>query len=72
MRDINKLPGRRHRRPPIGVREAAAYLGVTERHVRRLVQERRIRHIKVAGSRVRFLPDELDAWLDDSRVEVVQ
>ena len=49
-----------------GVAEA---LGVTNRHVRRLVAERRIPFFKV-GKFVRFVPGELDVWLDQQRVEM--
>jgi excisionase family DNA binding protein len=49
-----------------GVAEA---LGVTNRHVRRLVAERRIPFFKV-GKFVRFDPCELDVWLDQQRVEM--
>ncbi len=45
----------------------AKYLGVGERHIRRLVQERRIPFIKW-GHPLRFDPDEIDAWVDTKRV----
>jgi excisionase family DNA binding protein len=44
----------------------AERLGVGERHVRRLVYERRIPFIKW-GHLLRFDPDEVDAWIDESR-----
>jgi excisionase family DNA binding protein len=44
----------------------AARLGVGERHVRRLVFERRIPYIKW-GHLIRFDPTEIDAWLDAQR-----
>ena len=47
----------------------AQALGVTNRHVRRLVAERRIPFFKV-GKFVRFDPGELDVWLDQRRVEI--
>jgi excisionase family DNA binding protein len=47
----------------------ARVLGVTNRHIRRLVTERRIPFFKV-GKFVRFDPGELDVWLDQQRVEV--
>jgi excisionase family DNA binding protein len=47
----------------------AQALGVTNRHVRRLVAERRIPFFKV-GKFVRFDPGELDVWLDQQRVEM--
>jgi excisionase family DNA binding protein len=45
----------------------AEHLGVTERHVRRLVAERRIPFVKW-GHLLRFDPDEIASWLDGLRV----
>ena len=45
----------------------AEHLGVTERHVRRLVAERRIPFVKW-GHLLRFDPDEIASWLDRLRV----
>jgi excisionase family DNA binding protein len=45
----------------------AEHLGVTERHVRRLVAERRIPFVKW-GHLLRFDPDEIASWLDSVRV----
>lgn len=45
----------------------ADMLGVNERHVRRLVAERRIPFLKW-GHLLLFDPDDLDRWLDDARV----
>ena len=42
-------------------------LGISTRHVRRLIAERRIPYLKV-GKLVRFDPEEISRWLDDSRV----
>ena len=47
----------------------ALALGVTNRHVRRLVAVRRIPFFKV-GKFVRFDPGELNVWLDQQRVEM--
>jgi excisionase family DNA binding protein len=55
------------RRPLMDLSTVATYLGVGERHVRRLVLERRIPFIKW-GHLLRFDPDEIDAWLDTNRV----
>ena len=44
----------------------AKRLGTSTRHVRRLVQERRIPYIKL-GRPVRFDPAEIEAWLDQQR-----
>jgi excisionase family DNA binding protein len=48
--------------------ELAARLGVSERFVRRLVEERRIPYLKL-GRFVRFDPVEIDRWLMSQRVE---
>ena len=57
------------RRPPLNVEEAAEYLGVKGRFIRRLVNERRIAFYKV-GRYVRFDPEVLDQFLIDSIVPV--
>ena len=44
----------------------AKRLGVTVRHVRRLVSERRIPLVKW-GHLLRFDPREIDAWIDQAR-----
>ncbi len=51
--------------------DVAIRLGTTVRHVRRLVAERRIPIVKV-GHFVRFDSHELDHWVDDRRVSVVE
>jgi excisionase family DNA binding protein len=48
--------------------ELAARLGVSERFVRRLVEERRIPYLKI-GRIIRFDPAEIDRWLTPQRVE---
>lgn len=45
----------------------AVHLGVSARHVRRLVAERRIPYLKW-GHLLRFDPAEIAAWLDGCRV----
>jgi len=55
--------------PLLDVAAVAQAMGVTERHIRRLVTERRIPFLKV-GRFVRFDPGALDVWLDQQRVEV--
>jgi excisionase family DNA binding protein len=57
------------RGPLLDVESVAGTLGVTTRHVRRLVAERRIPFFKV-GKFVRFDPAELDVWLSEQRVDV--
>lgn len=61
---------RRHGRPPLDVAGAAAYLGVSERWVRRAIFERRIAYAKL-GALVRLAPDDLDAYVAAHRVEAV-
>lgn len=51
----------------LDITQVAGHLGVTTRHVRRLVAERRIPFIKW-GHLLRFDPEELVAWLDRARV----
>lgn len=53
----------------LDVEGAAEVLGVGVRHVRRLVDQRRIPFVKV-GHYVRFDPREIAAWIDDRRVPV--
>ncbi len=48
------------------IEQLADHLGVTERHVRRLVAERRIPFLKV-GRFVRFDPTDVNRWLDRTR-----
>lgn len=57
------------RRPLLAVPEVADLLGTSERHIRRLVHERRIPFHKVGGL-VRFDQADIDAWLAAHRVEV--
>jgi len=46
--------------------ELATRLGVTVRHVRRLVAERRVPYLKV-GWLIRFDTNEIARWLDTTR-----
>lgn len=48
-------------------RGAAEYIGVTERFIRRLVEERRIPYFKI-GKFVRFSASDLDDFLVSARV----
>ncbi len=57
-------PDRRHL---VDLPAVAEYLGVTERHVRRLVAERRIPYYKW-GHLLRFDPVEVEAWVASHRV----
>lgn len=54
------------RRRLLDIDAVAAQLGTSVRHIRRLVQERRIPVVRV-GRLVRFDPVDLDAWLDAHR-----
>lgn len=55
----------------MGVEDAATYLAVPVRFIRRLVHERRIRYYKV-GRYVRFDKVDLDAFLAAEAVEPVK
>jgi excisionase family DNA binding protein len=55
----------------LDVAGAAAYLGVSEAFVRRLVLERRVRYYKV-GKFVRFRPVDLDAFVEAGRRDPVE
>ncbi|MGQ0830048.1 MAG: helix-turn-helix domain-containing protein [Microthrixaceae bacterium] len=50
----------------VGLPQVADRLGVNERHVRRLVAERRIPFVKW-GHLLRFDPVELEAWIEAAR-----
>ena len=50
--------------------EVAAWLGVTVRHIRRLVSERRIPYLKWSRY-LRFDPDDIAIWLSQSRVPAI-
>lgn len=59
-------PTPRPHRPLLEIDGAAVYLGVSVRHIRHLVDEERIPHIKW-GARLHFDPNELDDWIDRHR-----
>ena len=50
--------------------QIARMLGITERHVRRLVLERRIPFAKV-GRFVRFDPHDIERWVQAAKVPTV-
>lgn len=52
--------------PLITLAEVAERLGVGERHIRRLVAERRIPFVKW-GHLLRFDPAELEDWIEAAR-----
>lgn len=66
QRDTGGKPGVGKLPRLITIGEVAEHLGVTERHVRRLVAERRIPFVKW-GHLLRFDPDEIGPWLDRAR-----
>ncbi|HEX4982705.1 MAG TPA: helix-turn-helix domain-containing protein [Ilumatobacteraceae bacterium] len=51
----------------VSIEQVAEHLGVTVRHVRRLVAERRIPFLKW-GHLLRFDPHELNLWLEQRRI----
>ena len=53
--------------PLVDIAGVAERLGVTVRHVRRLVAERRIPFVKFSRL-IRFDPAEIEVWLNDARV----
>jgi excisionase family DNA binding protein len=57
--------------PLLDTEAVAEVLGVTPRHIRRLVTERRIPFLKV-GRFIRFDAAALNVWLDEQRVEPVR
>lgn len=65
MPNPENLSGRRLPRL-LDIAGVAAHLAVSERHIRRLVAERRIPYVKW-GHLLRFDPDEIADWLDASR-----
>lgn len=50
----------------IDIEGVAELLGVSVRHVRRLVHERRIPFIKW-GHLLRFDPEDIEAWIEENR-----
>ena len=54
----------------VSIEAVAEHLGVSVRHVRRLVYERRIPYVKW-GHLVRFDVDDVNAWVAGSRIAVV-
>ncbi len=50
------------------IAQVAQYLGVTERHIRRLVSERRIPHVRW-GRLIRFDPRKIDKWIEEAAVD---
>ena len=59
--------GAGYRRRLLTLKQVAELLNVNERHVRRLVFERRIPYFKW-GHLLRFDPVELEHWLEQARI----
>lgn len=55
----------------LDVHGVAEVLGVTVRHVRRLVADRRIPYLKW-GHYVRFDPDDIQRWLKAARIDCAE
>ena len=51
------------------MKDAADHLACSERFLRRLVQERRIPFVRLAGTRIRFIRSDLDHWIELQRIE---
>jgi excisionase family DNA binding protein len=62
---------KKHLRVLLDGAEVATVLRTTPRHVRRLVEERRIPFVKV-GRFIRFDPDDVEAWLISCRVGAIE
>jgi len=60
------MPASKIASPLMDLPAVAERLGVNQRHIRRLVAERRIPFLKW-GHLLRFDPDEIEAWLDRGR-----
>ena len=67
--------GRKAHRVPmpelVDIEKVAAHLGVSVRHVRRLVAERRIPYVKW-GNLLRFDPPEVTRWVQLKSIEPFQ
>ena len=59
-----------HRRRLLTLKQVAEQLNVNERHVRRLVFERRIPFLK-RGHLLRFDPVEIEQWLERARTAAI-
>jgi excisionase family DNA binding protein len=53
------------------VNETADRMGVSERMIRRLIEERRIAYSKI-GKHIRIAEADIDAYLEAARVEAVE
>ena len=55
-------------RPPLDYAGASAYVRLSPRRLRTMVAANEIPHVRLSARTVRFLPDDLDAWLIARRV----
>lgn len=62
----SRIPRSAAREPLMNIAEVAERLGVTVRHMRRLVTEARVPYIKW-GHLLRFDPAEIEEWVDRAR-----
>lgn len=67
----SKRQGEQWPSAPLDIKQAAAYLNVNERYMRLLVAEQRVAYLKL-GRLLRFRVEDLDAYLEDCRIEVFQ
>lgn len=56
--------------PLLDLRATADDLGTSERHVRRLVAERRITHLKIGG-KLRFKREDIEAFIVSNTITAV-
>lgn len=52
----------------LNTKEAAAYLGVSDRTVRSLCEDRKITHERLSGRIIRIKKEWLDAYLESIRI----
>ncbi len=52
----------------LDINQAAERLNVSPRFIRRLIEQRRIDHLKI-GKFIRFEPADLEVWIEHHRVE---
>lgn len=57
-----------HEDVPLSIEDAAHRLGVSVRYVRRMVDEKRVRYLKI-GRLVRFRDADLEAFLTQSEIQ---
>lgn len=53
----------------LDISELAEHLGTSQRHIRRLIADRRVPYLKV-GRLVRFDAEDIARWLDETRKPV--